>query len=132
MKPSSHRREQPAPAAVRGGAPRQRQLLFVADRVGKLQRHVPGLLNPGVLRDGDLEVIQQLLTHGLGEDGDFTTNIDAENPCLINNKAIYGALNRHFAKPVFSIRYSFRQMVYHSFWACGWTDTLFAELGFKP
>ena len=28
----------------------------------------------------------------------FTTNIDAENQCLINHKCICGALNRHFCQ----------------------------------
>jgi len=28
----------------------------------------------------------------------FTTNVDAENQCLINHKTVYGALNRHFCQ----------------------------------
>jgi hypothetical protein len=28
----------------------------------------------------------------------FTTNVDAENQCLINNKCVCGALNRHFCQ----------------------------------
>jgi len=33
---------------------------------------------------------------GLGEVGDFTANIDAENQTLINHKCVCGALNRQF------------------------------------
>ena len=35
---------------------------------------------------------------GLGEGGDFTTNVDAENQILINHKCVCGALNRHFCQ----------------------------------
>ncbi len=35
---------------------------------------------------------------GLGEGGDFTTNVDAENKTLINHKCVCGALNRHFCQ----------------------------------
>jgi hypothetical protein len=28
----------------------------------------------------------------------FTTNVDAENQCLINHKCVCGALNRHFCQ----------------------------------
>ena len=34
----------------------------------------------------------------LGEGGDFTTNVDAENQTLINHKCVCGALNRHFCQ----------------------------------
>jgi len=34
----------------------------------------------------------------LGEGGDFTTNVDAENQALINHKCVCGALNRHFCQ----------------------------------
>jgi len=35
---------------------------------------------------------------GLGEGGDFTTNVDAENQTLSNHKCVCGALNRHFCQ----------------------------------
>ena len=45
-----------------------RRLRFVADRLGELQCHVPGLPNPGVLRNGDFEVIHSgFATMGLAK-----------------------------------------------------------------
>jgi len=35
---------------------------------------------------------------GLGEGGDFSTNVDAENQTLINHKCVCGALSRHFCQ----------------------------------
>jgi hypothetical protein len=35
---------------------------------------------------------------GLGEGGDFYTNVDAENKTLINYNCVCGALNRHFCQ----------------------------------
>ena len=35
---------------------------------------------------------------GLVEVAIFTTNVDAENQCLINHKCVCGALNRHFCQ----------------------------------
>ncbi len=33
---------------------------------------------------------------GLAKVAILTTNVDAENQCLINQKCVFGALNRHF------------------------------------
>ena len=35
---------------------------------------------------------------GLAKVAIFTTNVDAENQCLIKHKCVYGALNRHFCQ----------------------------------
>jgi hypothetical protein len=35
---------------------------------------------------------------GFAQVGIVTTNVDAENQCLINHKCVYGALNRHFCQ----------------------------------
>ena len=35
---------------------------------------------------------------GLAKVAIFTTNVDAENQCLINHKTVCGALNRHFCQ----------------------------------
>jgi hypothetical protein len=35
---------------------------------------------------------------GLAKVAIFTTNVDAENQCLINHKCVCGALNRHFCQ----------------------------------
>jgi hypothetical protein len=46
---------------------------------------------------------------GLAKVAIFTTNVDAENQCLINHKCVCGALNRHFCQtrvstsPFFSV-----------------------------
>ena len=34
----------------------------------------------------------------LGEEADFTTNVDAENQTLIHHKCVCGVLNRHFCQ----------------------------------
>jgi len=39
---------------------------------------------------------------GLAKVAIFTTNVDAENQCLINHKTVCGALNRHFCKTAVS------------------------------
>jgi hypothetical protein len=49
---------------------------------------------------------------GLGEGGDFSTNVDAENQNLIYHKCVCGALNRHFCQTavtgwLFILSYSF-------------------------
>jgi hypothetical protein len=44
---------------------------------------------------------------GLAKVAIFSTNVDAENQCLINHKCVCGALNRHFcqtAVPVAQLR----------------------------
>jgi hypothetical protein len=38
---------------------------------------------------------------GLANVAIFTTNVDAENQTLINHKCVCGAMNRHYAKPLF-------------------------------
>jgi hypothetical protein len=35
---------------------------------------------------------------GLAKVAIFTTNVDAENKCLINHKCVCGAMNRHFCQ----------------------------------
>ena len=37
---------------------------------------------------------------GLEKVAIFTTNVDAENQCLMNHKCVCGALNRHFCQTV--------------------------------
>ena len=39
---------------------------------------------------------------GLAKVAIFTTNVDAENECLINHKTVCGALNRHFCQTAVS------------------------------
>ena len=39
---------------------------------------------------------------GLAKVAIFTTNVDAENKCLINHKCVCGALNRHFCQTAVS------------------------------
>jgi hypothetical protein len=54
-------------------------------------------------------IAANLTVCGLAKVAIFTTNVDAENQCLINHKTVYGALNRHFCQtavstsPFFSI-----------------------------
>jgi hypothetical protein len=40
----------------------------------------------------------QVTVSGLAKVAIFTTNVDAENQCLINHKCVCGALNRHFCQ----------------------------------
>ena len=40
----------------------------------------------------------QVTFSGLAKVAIFTTNVDAENQCLINHKCVCGALNRHFCQ----------------------------------
>ena len=40
----------------------------------------------------------QLTFCGLAKVAIFTTNVDAENQCLINHKCVCGVLNRHFCQ----------------------------------
>ncbi len=48
----------------------------------------------------ELSVVLHLLVtvSGLAKVAIFTTNVDAENQCLINHKCVCGALNRHFCQ----------------------------------
>ena len=39
----------------------------------------------------------------------FTTNVDAENQCLINHKTVCGALNRHFCQTALAVRFIVHQ-----------------------
>jgi len=47
----------------------------------------------------------QLTVSGLAKVAIFTTNVDAENQTLINQKCVCGALNRHFCQTRVSSRF---------------------------
>ena len=56
----------------------------------------------------------QLTVSGLAKVAIFTTNVDAENQTLINQKCVCGALNRHFCQTrVMPSCFSFCQSVKH-------------------
>jgi len=60
----------------------------------------------------------------------FTTNVDAENQCLINHKTVCGVLNRHFCQtPVTCWRSVYRCSVVHCL-RCIWCVGLVALFDF--
>src|SRR5690606_38785441 len=48
---------------------------------------------------------------GLAKVAIFTTNVDAENQCLINHKCVCGEQNRHFCQTAVSGSFSFHQTI---------------------
>jgi len=69
---------------------------------------------------------------GLPKVAIFTTNVDAENQCLINHKCFCGALNRHFCQTAVSgsalryVVYTVQRIIYKLF-----SISIYNGIGFR-